>query len=135
MAYFESPHTRTYDTDLGWLIRAVLKLRDTVKEISESTISIDEKLAAFQQVIDEIDKKVDELISGKTYQDLYIETIKDYLKNNLTDYVADLVKYVIFGIDNDGHFIACIPESWQFITFDTIVNSESPLYGHLILNW
>lgn len=135
MAYFESPHTRTYDTDLGWLIRAVLKLRDTVKEISESTISIDEKLAAFQQVIDEIDKKVDELISGKTYQDLYIETIKDYLKNNLTDYVADLVKYVIFGIDNDGHFIACIPESWQFITFDTIVNSDSPLYGHLILNW
>lgn len=135
MAYFESPHTRTYDTDLGWLIREVIKLKDTVKKISESTLNIDEKLAAFQQVIDEIEKKVDDLINGKTYQDLYIETIKDYLKNNLTDYISELVKYVMFGLDNDGHFIACIPESWQFITFDTIVNSESPLYGHLILNW
>lgn len=27
MSYFEYPHTRTYDSDLGWLIRATLKIR------------------------------------------------------------------------------------------------------------
>ena len=30
MSYFEFPHTRTYDSDLGWLIKTVKKLTELV---------------------------------------------------------------------------------------------------------
>ena len=35
MSYFEFPHTRTYDSDLGWLIRAVREVIDKVDNYNE----------------------------------------------------------------------------------------------------
>jgi hypothetical protein len=49
--------------------------------------------------------------------------------------VSKIVKYVAFGLDETGHFVADIPSSWQFLKFDTDVKIESPTYGHLLLSW
>lgn len=45
MSYYEFPHSRTYDQDLGWLIEKVEELQATVK--------------AQQEEIDELKKKVE----------------------------------------------------------------------------
>lgn len=47
MAYFEFPHTRTYDSDLGWLIK-------TMKTIIENVQAQDDKIAAVEQLAQDL---------------------------------------------------------------------------------
>ena len=47
-----------------------------------------------------------------------------------------IVKFVCFGLGDDGHFKAYIPATWQFLQFDTGLNpDDSETYGHLIIKW
>lgn len=43
MSYYEFPHTRTYNQDLGWLIAAVKELQAQVKELQEKVAALEEK--------------------------------------------------------------------------------------------
>lgn len=46
MSYFEFPHTRTYDNDLGWLIKRVIELTDTMENfINFNTIKYADPIA------------------------------------------------------------------------------------------
>lgn len=74
-------------------------------------------------------------IKNGDYVDLYLDSIKNYIDNNLQNFVADLVKYITFGLSHDGHFVAYIPDTWEFIQFSTITDPDSTLYNHLVLTW
>lgn len=76
-----------------------------------------------------------ELVKNGEYVDLYLDSIIKWIDANLQALVGQIVKYVMFGLTNDGRFIAYIPPTWDFITFDTIVDPVSPLNGHLVLRW
>ena len=101
--------------------------KDTTDSQEEFEIQINDSLAQMQQVIDDIE-------SGKNI-DLYINYIKAYVDQNLQEMVAGIVKYVVFGLSADGHFVAYIPTSWNFLHFSTIVDPNSELYNHLVLMW
>ena len=98
----------------------------------------EQKNAEFeQQVKDELQQFADVLddIKNGNYVDLYLDSIKAYIDDNLKNFVADIVKFVSFGLTNDGHFAAYIPETWRFLTFSTITDPESPLYNHLVCTY
>lgn len=75
-----------------------------------------------------------EKIKNGEYVDLYLESIKNYIDQNLKELVKEIVTYVSFGINADGYFVAFIPEEWAFLGFDTVPWGQ-PLEGHLVLNW
>ena len=52
-----------------------------------------------------------------------------------TDFFKLVAKQVYFGLTDDGHFIAYIPEGWEDIIFDTGFNYNDDTYGRLILRW
>ena len=57
MSFFEFPHTRTYDSDLGWLIKDYKTLdefKDAIKHWIEDT----------QPTIDELNQLLDTIESG-----------------------------------------------------------------------
>ena len=74
-------------------------------------------------------------IKNGEYMSEYIKALEEWIDRNLQTLVSKIVKYVFFGLSQDGHFVAYIPESWDFIEFDTIVDTDSELYGHLIMRW
>lgn len=76
-----------------------------------------------------------EKVKNGDYVSLYIDSLSNWIDNNLQEMVKKVVKYISFGLSNDGHFVAYIPDTWDFITFDTIGDGNSELYGHLILRW
>ena len=52
------------------------------------------------------------------------------------EYIYDhTIKQIYFGLTDDGYFVAYIPDSWDDITFDTIMNFSSPNYGCLTLSY
>lgn len=130
MSFFEFPHTRTYDGDLGWLIKHVS--------------SYDEVITALQNWIDNNTPRIDEiyqfieqLSSGYIPEGLK-EAIYEWATANLLPIVANTLKAVVFGLTADGHFVATYTDSWSDITFNTTeLDIWTPLqtqYGHLTLS-
>lgn len=62
----------------------------------------------------------------------YEEAIREWFAR---DSFRELANQVFFGLTDDGHFVAYIPESWDDIIFDTGFNYGDDTYGRLILRW
>lgn len=89
---------------------------------------------ALKTAVSELQQIVNDIANGK-YMEGYIEALGKWIDENLQQLVSRIVKYVFFGLDDSGHFIAWIPASWDFIQFDTVMDYDSDLYGHLTLTW
>ena len=125
MSFFEFPHTRTYDGDLGWLIKDNETLNEAIDALNhwkeETQPTIDDFAALYQAITS------GNLPEGMT------EGIKAWLEVNAIPLIGDLIRTVHFGLTNDGYFCAFIPTSWEGVTFDTVTDFDDPLYGHLML--
>ena len=131
MSFFEFPHTRTYDGDLGWLIKHVSSYDETITElnrwIEENTPKIND-LEDFKNA----------LLSGDLPEGVK-NAIYDWCSVHLLDLVAATLKTVAFELTDDGYFVAYYSDSWSDITFNT---TEYDLwldnfneFGHLVLTY
>lgn len=133
MSFFEFPHTRTYDSDLGWLI-------SHVNEYDEIIQALNTWIEENQPKMDDVYAFMEAMNSGNL-PDGVKQGIYDWCSQNLVDLVGSTIPAVFFGVLNDGHFVAWIPDSWDDITFNTtyydIVLSSHPeyKYGHLVLSY
>lgn len=131
MAFFnEFPHTRTYDSDLGWLIDSVKKLIKCCEDVTDWKEN-------FQDAYNDLMEIYDQIISGKL-PDAIIAALNEWMERNGADLVGQLVKMVFFGLTDSGYFVAYIPDSWNDIIFnttgwDTFVTGTE--YGHLVLSY
>ena len=128
MAFFEFPHTRSYDTDLGWLIKEYDSLKSDYDTLTNCCEDVQNRLAALESLYNQI-------MSGN-----FPETIRaafvSWMRENAVDLIGELVHSVYFGLTNAGYFAAYIPASWsEFLEFDTVVDADNPLYGHLLLRY
>lgn len=130
MSYFEFPHTRTYDSDLGWLIKHVNSYDETIATlnewIAENTPKLEDMEALYQA-----------LISGDLPEGVQ-EGIEKWCRENMGDLLGQLAKIVFFGITDDGYFVAYIPESWSDIIFNTTgydITIPDVDFGHLTLSF
>lgn len=129
MSFFEFPHTRTYDSDLGWLIK-------DYKTLDEFKDAMLKWILETQPTIDELLQLVNSIESGDLPEGMQ-DAIRKWMEVNAIDLVGELVKMVFFGITDDGYFVAYIPESWNDIIFgttglDTIIPGYE--YGRLVLS-
>ena len=130
MSFFEFPHTRTYDTDLGWLIKKVKELLDCCEQMQDWK-------AQHEKQYQELKKLYDDIMSGN-FPPTVIAAFEKWMQENALDLVGELVKMVFFGITMDGYFVAYIPESWDDIIFGTTGLDDFPAgveYGHLTLSY
>lgn len=131
MAFFEFPHTRTYDSDLGWLIRQCKSNLDAINVLQEWVRTAEDTIGDLQQLLDDV-------AAGKFPPEI-AAAIKNFIVENFYDIVGDMAKMVFFGLTDSGYFIAYIPEGWDDITFNTteydITLALQPEYGHLVLSY
>lgn len=130
MSYFEFPHTRTYDSDLGWLIK-------TVKELCELVDGLEDWKAQHEEEYAQLKALYDAVMAGKFPKSI-TDAFEKWMKENALSLVGELVKMVFFGLTQDGHFVAYIPDSWADIIFNTTGLDIFPAdidYGHLTLSF
>ena len=82
----------------------------------------DEKVKTLNDLFEKLQEEIlngdiikDGSVSLKKLNDAFL---KD-LQSMVIDYIKDLGKFVWFGLDDTGHFIAIIPSSWDEINFST----------------
>ena len=130
MSFFEFPHTRTYDSDLGWLIK-------TVKDITSLVTNLDEWKNTHEAEYEQLKALYDAIMSGNFPQEI-VAAFNKWFQANAYDIIGELVKMVFFGITDDGYFVTYIPEGWDDITFGTTgldVIIAGYEYGHLVLSY
>lgn len=76
-----------------------------------------------------------EKVRNGEYASLYITALSKWLAENLVNVVGEIVKFVWFALDDEGHFVAYVPTSWRFLTFDMVADPDSPDYGRLLLSY
>lgn len=130
MAFFnEFPHTRTYDKDLGWLIK-------TVKSYDDTITALNQWIETNTPKIEDLEEFKAALESGDLPEGV-AEGIHDWCVNNLYTLVGDAIKICFFGLEN-GYLVAYIPDTWDEITFGTTgLDDYAPDYdfGHLTLTY
>lgn len=131
MAFFEFPHTRTYDSDLGWLIKTVSSYNEVIQALNdwiETNTPRLEDLEDFKNALE----------SGNLPAGVQAG-ITTWLTSHAADIITAIIKNVWFGLTNAGYFVAYVPDSWSDITFKTtgldIILDLMPEYGHLVLQY
>lgn len=131
MAFFEFPHTRTYDSDLGWLIRQCKSNLDAITVLQEWVANAENVIGDLQQLLRDVEVG--------NFPPEIANAIREFIVKNFYDIVGDMAKMVFFGLTDSGYFVAYIPDSWDDITFNTtdydIVVALQPEYGHLVLSY
>lgn len=129
MSFFEFPNTRTYDNDLGWLIK-------NVKTAADAIIALEAWKASAEGSINDLQQLLNDIAAGNFPTEIS-DAIKNWITANFYDIVGDMAKTVWFGLTDSGYFVAYIPDSWDEITFKTTgydyTTELQPDFGHLVL--
>ena len=130
MSFFEFPHTRTYDSDLGWLIK-------TVKQLCEAVETLDDWKAEHEEEYNQLKALYDAIMSGNFPPEI-VSAFNTWARNNMPMLIKEMIKSVWFGLTNDGYFVAYVPDSWSDIIFNTTgldISIAGVDYGHLVLSF
>lgn len=131
MGYFDFPHTRTYDSDLGWLIKTVKTIADLVEGLEDWKT---EHVEEYEQL-----KALYDAIMSGNFPESVTDAFQRWMNENALDLVGEMAKLVFFGINDAGYWVAYIPEGWDDIIFNTtgydINIPDYPEYGRLVLSF
>lgn len=124
-------------TDYEFLLRVCRKMNELISAVDKIGNQVQLNAEAIEALQNDVNNILTELekIKNGDYVSLYLDSIINYINNNIEGMVGNIVKFVIFGLNQDGHFVALTPSTWQFIHWDTIMDYSSQLYGHLVLRW
>ena len=109
---------------IEYLNRLLDEQNSIIDLLQEHDISIEQLKKDVRYMESELEK-----VRNGDYVSLYLNSIENWINNNLKELVASVAKFVWFGLNDDGYFIAVIPDNWKDINFDT--TNE----GHLVLEY
>lgn len=120
---------------LSKVLHAVNELIKNNNEFIRELDAAEVNITNLQADVEQLQQDIEDVKNGK-YVSLYLDSIINWIDANLQCLVARVVKFVCFGLTDDGHFVAYIPQTWKFLTFDTGIDyQDKETYGHLIIRW
>ena len=127
---YEFPYTdpNLYNDD--WLL-------SKMKELLAWMENTDEWKKDYEQAYEDFKKMVEDIENG-TFPESIINAFNQYMQKYGLELVGKLAKMVVFGITDDGYFVAYIPEFWDDIIFNTTgydISVPDTDFGHLVLSF
>ena len=117
----------TPEQELHELCKRLHTLFDYAQQLGTLTAEQMQELAKLQAEF--------EKFKASGFEDYYEQQLEAWVNANVANIFNQYAKLVLFGLDDEGHFVAYIPSSWSDIWFDTIADYSDPLYGSLVLLW
>ena len=121
------PYQNLNDLNLDYVLDVARKATETLKDLGN-----------YAERVAELEDAVSKLESGDLTPEL-AASIVDLVQRDIIGLVGDMVKFVFFGLTDDGYFVAYIPEPWDSIIFNTteydIWIDNFREYGHLTISY
>ena len=130
MIFNEYPYRNLEDLNLDYILKKV-------KELFNSVSGLEAWKTEHEAEYNQLKQLYDDIVSGHFPPAMY-NTLYQWTVENSASIINSLTKMVFFGLTDDGHFVAYIPDTWDDIIFgtsglDTVVPDLD--YGHLILSY
>jgi len=122
-----------YQYDLYWLVNQLKQALDNTETLRVHDIGQDTRLDGLDTVTAQLKEATDKLFAKLKAGDFTKDTFIEWVNTNMTGIIYQMVRFVFFGLDDDGHFVAYIPASWEFLHFDTLLDPDKPGFGHLVV--
>ena len=129
-----------YDDSLSYyevLCKLKAKLNEVIEQLNATNEQVNTNTTDIAQLKTElkvVQNWIEQLENGNLPPAM-VESLDKWVAANGERLVSQLVKFISFGLTGDGYFCALVPKTWEFIDFDTVVDPDSPLDGHLVLRW
>ena len=98
MSFFEFPNTRTYDSDLGWLIKSMKQLIDEYNGILTSLQADEADIASLKSRVTALENSwhtlEEELEAYKVYMNSYVYSLVNALMSQIYDSIGQLAGMV-----------------------------------------
>lgn len=113
------------------LCKVIKILNNSLEDINILKEEIENTNSALDEFKEGVESQFEELVNGT-----WIQGTIPYLEELLKQYIPVAI---FFEINNDGYFVANIPETWDEIQFNTSgydypeINGVS--YGHLVMSY
>ena len=111
------------------------------KEIGNMVAYLDEvgiKVNATHEEVEALAKELADFYDNfaDDFQVYYEERIAEWLDEHMREVIEASMRFLWFGLSDEGYFVAYIPSNWDNLHFDTgMVYSDPDTYGHLILTY
>lgn len=122
-----------YQYDLYWLVNQLKQALTNTETLRLHDIGQDSRLNGLDILTAQLKDATDQLFAKLKAGDFTKDTFIEWVNTNMTDIIHQMVRFVFFGLDDDGHFVAYIPASWDFLHFDTLLDPDKPGFGHLVV--
>lgn len=122
-----------YQYDLYWLVNQLKQALENTETLRVHDIGQDARLDGLDKVTAQLKSACDVLFDKLTKGDFTKDTFEQWVNTNMTGIIYQMVRFVFFGLDDDGHFVAYVPASWEFLHFDTLLDPDKPGFGHLVV--
>ncbi len=121
-----------YDDSLSYY-EVLAKVQHKLDEVVSSLTNLNEWQEAQDSVMTQLTQMVEDFIAGG-YRDDFDQFAQQWLRENVEEALALGSHMVVFGLTDDGHFLATIPQKWAFV-FGTIVDYDDPHFGSLTITY
>lgn len=128
------PSTNYHEINLDWFLKLAEYVRSTADEMNRWKAEHEQEYQELLEHVNAIQDWIDDLEAGDIPQAL-IEGLATWIDTNIESLIGKNIRYVWFGLTDDGHFVAYMPESWQELWFDTVMNYQNEYYGHLLIKY
>lgn len=122
-----------YLYDLYWLVNQLKQALSNTETLRLHDIGQDTRLDGLDTVTAQLKEATDQLFAKLKAGDFTKDTFIEWVNTNMPGIIYQMVRFVFFGLDDDGHFVAYIPASWEFLHFDTLLDPDKPGFGHLVV--
>lgn len=113
------------------LCKVIKILNNSLEDINILKEEIENTNSALDEFKERVESQFEELVNGT-----WIQGTIPYLEELLKQYIPVAI---FFEINNDGYFVANIPETWDEIQFNTTGYDYPEIngvgYGHLVMSY
>ena len=121
-----------YESDADYTTNApsyyddLARKQKLIKELAIKIWEYDQILASKLKEVEDTLTKYSDILDGKIedFDNIILTKTKNWLDENMEDILTEAVQIVWFGLTDDGHFMAVIPENWKDIQFDTTAEGQ-----------
>lgn len=128
------PNTNYHEINLDWILKLMEYVKTTADSMNEWKTEHQKEYEDLLEHVDALQKWVDDLEDGDIPQSV-LDGLAAWIDAHVEDLIGRNIRYVWFGLTDDGHFVAYMPNSWQELWFDTVMNFENEYYGHLLIKY
>jgi len=110
-----------YTTNAPSYYEELARKQGLIKELAMKIWEYDKILAAKLKEVEDTLKRYADILDGKIedFDRIILSKTEQWLAENMEGILTKAVQLVWFGLTDDGHFMAVIPDGWSDVRFDT----------------